>query len=193
MTAKRGTLEMVNTNGKAALEWRTDKGASPSQPDTAQLARLLAAYAPHDGSFELRIPGLHASRFSRVNKECVHALRVPSLCIVAQGAKTVIVGDEVYEYDASRMIVFSVALPVAAQITRASHAEPYLALKLDLDPHKIAELVLKVYPHGLPPVQERSAVYITPADQNVVSASTRLMECLAQPGDAELARSACDR
>ena len=131
-------------------------------------------------------PGLHASRFSRVNKECVHALRVPSLCIVAQGAKTVIVGDEVYEYDASRMIVFSVALPVAAQITRASHAEPYLALKLDLDPHKIAGLVLKVYPHGLPPSQERSAVYITPADQNVVSASTRLMECLAQPGDAEL-------
>jgi AraC-like DNA-binding protein len=176
----------VKTNGKTALDWWTDKIGSPSQPDTAQLARLLAAYAPHDGSFELRIPGLHASRFSRVNKECVHALRVPSLCIVAQGAKTVIVGDEVYEYDASRMIVFSVALPVAAQITRASHAEPYLALKLDLDPHKIAGLVLKVYPHGLPPSQERSAVYITPADQNVVSASTRLMECLAQPGDAEL-------
>jgi hypothetical protein len=39
------------------------------------------------------------------------------LCIVAQGAKTVIVGQEVYEYDASRMIVFSVALPIAAQIT----------------------------------------------------------------------------
>src|SRR5208282_1644379 len=110
--------------------------AGPSEPDTADLTRLIAAYAPHDGSFELRIPGLHASRFSRINKECVHALRVSSLCIVAQGAKTVIVGDEVYEYDASRMIVFSVALPVAAQVTRASHSEPYLSLRLDLDPHK---------------------------------------------------------
>jgi AraC-like DNA-binding protein len=185
MTAKRGIVEIVKTNSKTALEWRTDK-AGTNEPETVQLARLLAAYTPHDGSFELRIPGLHASRFSRVNRECVHALRVPSLCIVAQGAKTVIVGDGVYEYDASRMIVFSVALPVAAQITRASHAEPYLALKLDLDQHKIAELVVKVYPHGLPPSQERSAVYITPADQNVVRASTRLMECLAQPGDAEL-------
>jgi hypothetical protein len=65
------------------------------------------------------------------------------LCIAAQGAKTVIVGDEVYEYNASRMIVFSVALPVAAQVTQASHSAPYLSLKLDLDPHKIAELVLK--------------------------------------------------
>jgi transcriptional regulator GlxA family with amidase domain len=35
-------------------------------------------------------------------------------------------------------------------------------------------------------VQERSAVYITPADKHMVSAATRLVECLAQPGDAEL-------
>jgi AraC-like DNA-binding protein len=152
----------------------------------AKLSGLIAAYAPHDGSFELRIPGLHASRFSRINRECVHTLRVPSLCIVAQGAKATIVADEVYEYDASRMIVFSVALPVASQITQASHAEPYFALKLDLDPHKIAELVLKVYPHGLPPAQERSAVYITPVDASLVNAATRLMQCLAQPGDTEL-------
>jgi AraC-like DNA-binding protein len=186
MIAKRGILEGVKTNGKVVPLRAPGNAADTSEPDTAKLARLLAAYAPHDGSFELRIPGAHASRFSRVNRECVHALSVPSLCIVAQGAKTVIVGDEVYEYDASRMIVFSVALPVAAQITQASHSEPYLALRLDLDPGKIADLVLKVYPHGLPPVQERRAVYVTPADASIVSATTRLMECLAQPGDAEL-------
>ena len=176
----------MNTNTKIALPWRAEQIAGPNEPDTAELARLISAYAPHDGSFELRVPGLHASRFSRINHECVHALRVPSLCMVAQGAKTVIVGDEVFEYDASRMIVFSVALPVAAQITQASHSEPYLALKLDLDAHKIAELVLKVYPHGLPPVQERSAVYLTAADRSMVNAATRLMGCLAQPGDVEL-------
>ena len=183
---QRGILKGVKTNGNTASPPRPDKVARPNQPDASELARLIAAYAPHDGSFELRIPGVHASRFSRINKECVHALRVSSLCIVAQGAKTVIVADEVYEYDASRMIVFSVALPVAAQVTRASHSEPYLALRLDLDPGKIADLVLKVYPHGLPPVQERSAVYLAPVDANIVDAATRLLECLAQPGDAEL-------
>jgi AraC-like DNA-binding protein len=116
----------------------------------------------------------------------VHTLRMPSLCVIAQGAKSVIVGQEVYEYDASRMIVFSVALPVAAQVTQASHSEPYLSLKLDLQPHKIAELVLKVFPHGLPPAQERRAVYIAPNDASIVNAGTRLLECLAQPRDAEL-------
>jgi AraC-like DNA-binding protein len=186
MIRKRDILEGVKVNGKVVSMRQVGNGADPSKPDTAKLARLIAAYAPHDGSFDLRISGLHASRFSRVNRECVYALRVSSLCIVPQGAKTVIVGDEVFEYDASRMIVFSVALPVAAQVTRASHSEPYLSLRLDLDPHKIAELVLKVFPHGLPPVQERSAVYITPVDASIVNAATRLMECLSQPGDAEL-------
>ena len=176
----------MKTNGKVVPLRQASNGLDPSEPHAAHLARLIAAYAPHDGSFELRIPGVHASRFSRVNKECVHALRVSSLCIVAQGAKTVIVGDEVYEYDASRMIVFSVALPVAAQVTGASQSEPYLSLRLDLDPHKIAELVLKVFPHGLSPAQEKSAVYLTPVDASIVNAATRLMECLAQPGDAEL-------
>jgi AraC-like DNA-binding protein len=176
----------VKTNGKVVPLRRTGNGADPSEPDMSTLARLLAAYAPHDGSFELRVPGLHASRFSRLNMECFHSIRVPSLCIVAQGAKTVIVGQDVYEYDASRMIVFSVALPVASQITQASHSEPYLAFKLDLDPHKIAELVLRVYPHGLPPSQERKAVYVTPVDASIVNAATRLMACLAQSGDAEL-------
>ena len=176
----------MKINGKTASPRRADKLADPNAPDTAKLARLIAAYAPHDGSFELRIPGVYAIRFSRINKGCVHALGLPSLCIVAQGAKTVIVGQEVYEYDASRMLVFSVALPVAAQITQASFAEPYLALKLDLDPLKISELVLKVYPNGLPPVQERRAVYIAPVDESIINAATRLMECLAQPGDVEL-------
>ncbi len=187
MESKRAILEGVKTNGNSAFSRRANELAGANEPDTSELARLIAAYAPHDGSFALRIPGVHASRASRTNAECVHALRLPCLSIIARGAKTIIVGEEkVYEYDPTRMLVYSVALPVAAQVTKASYSEPYLALRLDLDPRKIAELVLKVYPQGVPPVQERSAIYITPVDASIVNAATRLMQCLAQPGDSEL-------
>jgi len=186
MTSKGSTGETLTINDKNTHRRPARNVPGPSEPDLNKLARLLAAYAPHDGAFELRIPGVHVGRASRANTECFHNIRVPSLCIVAQGAKTVIVAQDVYEYDATRMIVFSVALPIASQITQASFAEPYLSLRLDLDAQKIAELVLKVYPPGLPPVQERNAVYITPVDASIVNASTRLMECLAQPGDIEL-------
>jgi len=176
----------VKTNGKIVSLPRARSVEGPGKPDTAKLISLLAAYAPHDGSFELRVPGVHAGRFSRTNAGCFHALRMPSLCIAAQGAKTVMVGQETYTYDASRMIVFSVALPVASQITQASRSEPYLSLRLDLEPRKIAELVLKVYPNGLPPAQERRAVYVAPSEASILDAAVRLMECLGQPGDTEL-------
>lgn len=95
-------------------------------------------------------------------------------------------GQEVYEYDESRMIAFSVDLPVAAQITRASTSKPFLAIRLDLDPHKVAELVLKVYPHGLHQTQESRAVNVGQTSVSIVNAAKSLMELMSQPGDAEL-------
>ena len=165
---------------------QADTGMGSNEPDLVRLAGLIRTYTPHDGSFELRVPGVHVSRASRMNTELVHAVQKPALCIVAQGAKSVMLGQEVYEYDASRMIIYSVDLPVAAQVTRASHSEPYLGLRLDIDPHKVAELVLKVFPHGLPRVREGRAVCITQADMNIFNAAIRLVELMAQPEDAEL-------
>jgi len=176
----------MKTNGKIAhLPFRAKLEPSTGVGISA-LARLISAYAPHDGSFDVRIPGLMVARMSRANTECFHDLRVPSLCIAAQGAKTIIVGKETYEYDSSRMMVFSVALPIASRISRASHSEPYFSFRLDLDPRKIADLVLKVYPNGLPPVQERRAFYVAPIDPSIIGAAIRLMECLSHPGDCEL-------
>ncbi len=169
-----------------SLTQQPDTVVGSSELDVVRLASVIHAHTPHDGRFELRIPGVHASRDSRTNTELEHAMARPALCIIAQGAKSVLLGQEVYEYDASRMLVFSVDLPVAGQVTRASPSEPYLGFKLDLDPHKIAELVLKVYPHGVPRVQERRAVYVGQANMAIVNAATRLLELMAQPGDAQL-------
>lgn len=158
----------------------------PTKRDLARLAELIRAYAPYDGSHELRLRGVFAVRASKKNPELFHTVYKPSLCIVAQGSKAVLLGSEVYEYDALRMLVFSVELPVASQVIRASPGEPFLGLKLELEPHKIAELALKVYPHGLPPVRENRGVYIGRADPDIVGAATRLLELMADPKDAEL-------
>ena len=165
---------------------QADTSIGSNEPKLVKLADLISTYAPHDGHFELSIPGVHAVRESRTNTELVHAVAKPSLCIIAQGAKSVMLGQDVYEYDASRMLIFSVDLPVTGLVTRASLSEPYLSFRLDIDPHKVAELVLKVFPHGLPRVRERRAVCITQADVSIISAVTRLIELMAQPEDAEL-------
>ena len=64
----------------------------PHAESLGRLARLLAAHAPYDGLFPLRAPGLHVVRRSRPGREMVRATVPPALCIVAQGAKTVMLG-----------------------------------------------------------------------------------------------------
>jgi len=159
-----------------------DEGLS----DLAKLARLLSAHAPYDGTFELRIPGVHVSKASRTQKEMHHAVVRPGLCMVAQGAKRILLGKEVYEYDASRMLVYSVDVPVTAQVTAASFETPYLGLRLDIDPGRIAELTAKVYPHGLPKREDGHAICVDQIDAPVINAVVRLMTLASQPGDSEL-------
>jgi len=157
-----------------------------SAPGLARLAALLAANAPCDGSFATCIPGLHAVRASTPSEELVHGLHRPALCIVAQGAKTVMLGDEAYDYDPSRMLVFSLDLPIAAMIRQASVAAPYLSFRLDFDQERLAELVLKAWPDGAPPLRQERAVYVAQASEAIVDAAARLLALAAQPEDAAL-------
>jgi AraC-like DNA-binding protein len=156
------------------------------EPEVARLAGLISACAPHDGSFALRVPGTWAIRYSRKSVEVVHAVQRPALCIVAQGRKSVMLGREVYEYKPPRMLVYSVDLPIAAQITRASEVEPYLCFMLEIDPRRVAELTTKVYPDGPPPVEEGRGVYVGQANASILNAATRLMQLTAHQRDAEL-------
>ena len=103
----------------------------------AALAASLAAHAPRDGRFELALPGIFAIRLSQPNREPMRATLRPMLCLVAQGAKTITLGHQVFEYSASRMLIFSVDLPVSGQVRRATPSEPYLCFRLDIDPFRI--------------------------------------------------------
>ena len=149
------------------------------------MAGLIRAYAPHDGAFELRIPGVHAIGASRTNTELVHAVAKPALCIVAQGAKSVMLGQEVYKYDASQMLIFSVDLPVAGRLP----SQPLRALPLfqagSRSPQDRRAGLEGVSPRSAR-VHESRGVYVTQADVSIVNAATRLIELMAQPGEAEL-------
>jgi AraC-like DNA-binding protein len=157
-----------------------------SVPTVKRLAALIAAHTPYDGRFALPVPGTYAIRLSRVTQQMSRATVQPMLCLVAQGAKTVMLGREVFEYDATRMIVFSVDLPVAAHVTRATRGEPYLCFSLDLEPYRIAELALKVFPNGVSAPQNRRGLYVTDSQEGIVEAAVRLIDLMADPRDAEL-------
>jgi AraC-like DNA-binding protein len=162
---------------------------SPDAPGALglrRLAQLVARYAPHDGVFPLRLPGTYALRRGGMTSEPVHATLSPALCIVAQGAKVVMLGPEVLEYDPARMLVFAVDLPVSGQVTRASQRDPFLGFKLDLDPARVAELSARVYPRGIPKASDNRGLYVGHATDGIIDAVTRLLEMMERPEDAAL-------
>src|ERR1051325_1802356 len=141
----------------------------------ATLARLIAALVPYDGTVELRVPGVRAARRSQTNQEPMHYVQRSMLCIVAQGAKIVMIGGDTYGYEAGQMGVSSIDVPMAGRVTRGSVSEPYLLLMLDLDAEKIAELAPKVFPHGVPQPRDTHSLYVGEADTHIVDAATRLL------------------
>jgi AraC-like DNA-binding protein len=170
---KASELENPGLGGPGALALR-------------RLSNLVLQFAQHDGVFPLRLPGTYALRRSRLTSEAVHATQGPALCVVAQGAKVVMLGQEVVAYDPSQILVFAVDLPISGQVTRASQREPFLGFKLDLDPVRIAALAQRVFPRGIPKVSDKRGLYTGLATDGIIEAVTRLLELMAQPEDAEL-------
>jgi AraC-like DNA-binding protein len=160
--------------------------AGPGTVALRGLANLIASYAPHDGVIPLRLPGTYALRRSQMNTGPAYATLGPSLCLVAQGAKAVMLGSEVFEYDSARMLVFAVDLPVSGQVTRASRRDPFLGFKLDLDPRRVAELAARVFPRGVPKPSDNRGLYVGNATDDIVDAVTRLLTLMARPEDADL-------
>lgn len=177
---------MINELGKYSVPSTFVNVEETLEEETSRLASLIYSQAPHDGTFSQRIPGLHINRYSKIETDITKAFYLPSLLIVAQGAKAITLGKELYEVGRSSMLMFPVTLPVALQTIKASPYEPFLSVGLELDPQRISELVMKVYPKGLPTIYQRSAGYATNTDFGIVNAVRRLVECLKNSDDIKL-------
>ena len=158
----------------------------PAAPALRRLASGIAALAPHDGKFPLRVPGTYAIRLSRITNEASHSTLGPALCVAAQGAKVIMLGREVHVYDPAHLLVFAVGLPVSSQVTRASFGNPYLGFTLDIDPDRVRSLASRVYPRGIPKASDDRGLYVGAPTDGIIDAVTRLLDLMTQPDDAAL-------
>jgi len=157
-----------------------------TQTQLTELVELLRACAPTDGIHPTGLPGVCAIRVSRPGEELAHTLHRPAVCLIAQGAKRVMLRDELFAYDPSRVLVFSVDLPISAQVTKASPADPYLCFRLDIDPVQIADLVMHVIPAAQPGGEVPRGLFLTSATPELLDAVVRLMRLVRTPQDVEL-------
>lgn len=105
------------------------------------LARRIARWTEDSERVETVIPGLALFRRDAPT-EPVGSMYEPSICVIAQGAKRVLLGEDTFVYDAHHFLITSVHLPTVVQITEASAEKPYLGLRLKLDLREVSQLMV---------------------------------------------------
>jgi AraC-like DNA-binding protein len=147
-----------------------------------ELRALLARYAPPGLSRPM--DGVLLTRADRP------APPMPStsgtmFTLVAQGAKSIAVGDRVLEYRAGQYLIASIDLPVTGEYTEASPQVPALGFGLVLEPAAIAEILLQAGPGDIPHGGEGAppALAVSDAPGELTDAVTRLLRPLDQPRD----------
>jgi AraC-like DNA-binding protein len=152
--------------------------------DLKELAATIARYAEKDGVHETAVPRLSIVRFSKPS-EPVHGVHKAAICLVAQGRKQLIVGNEVFHYEPSQQLLVSVDLPLIGQVIEASEDEPYLSMKLELDFNICTETLLKMPPA---PAETDFGLAISKTSPELFDAMVRLLKLHETPEDvAELA------
>src|SRR5436190_21964735 len=94
-----------------------------------------------DGSAQ-PLQGLHLYRHS-FPLEQVYSVVEPSLCVVAQGSKEVLLGESRYRYDPFHYLLVTVDLPNVGQVLQASKERPFLSLRLELAPTLVGEVMVE--------------------------------------------------
>src|SRR5947209_16837322 len=141
--------------------------------EPARLASAIERYAAADGAYETAVPALKLSRFSAPS-DLVALVYEPSLCVVAQGRKEVLLADETYRLDPARSLLVSVDLPVAARVVEASPDRPYLAVRLTFDPAVVGEL-LADGATAPPTGPSARGIAVTPVGPPLLDAVSRLV------------------
>jgi AraC-like DNA-binding protein len=149
-----------------------------------ELTKRIVRALPQDGVFE-PFPGLFLARSSRPT-EHIHSVFTPAFCVIAQGSKQVLLGEEVFRYDPGHYLISTVDLPIVSQVVDAAPEEPYLSVRLDLDATLVASVLME---SGLETRKGDAAVKamdVSSIDADLLDAVVRLVRLLDSPDELRM-------
>lgn len=146
------------------------------------LAKSIARWTDKPDRIMTAIPELSFFRRDEPTQPA-SAMYEPSICLTAQGAKRVVLGDDTYVYDAHHFLITSVDLPTVVQIIEASPEKPFLGLILKLDQREISQLMVDSNLPPPRPQQSSRAMATGEVTLPLLTAFHRLIELLDEPKD----------
>src|SRR6266516_2602894 len=178
------TREEVPMN--VMIHQQAEREAVLLQANREELIEWIGRAMRQDGTAQL-LQGLHLARSSSPLKP-VHSVVEPSVCVIAQGSKEVLLGESRYRYDPSQYLLATVELPRVSQVLSASKERPYLSLRLELAPTLVSSVMLEAGYPSPPSRAEVSALDVSPLDGPLLDAFVRLVRLLDAPPEAPVLR-----
>jgi AraC-like DNA-binding protein len=157
--------------------------AQRMEADLKELAERIAGAVQRDGKVEPQ-PGLVLTRLSSPTKP-VHAVLEPWFCMIAQGTKDVLLGDEWFHYDPAHYLISTLGLPAIGRVDEASGERPYLGLRLSLDPSVVTSVMVEsgVGLQSRGEAGDVKGVGVSPLDADLLDATVRLVRLMDRPAE----------
>lgn len=162
---------------------QAERDAQRGEANRTELRERIAQVVPTDGTIQ-PLPGLHLSRAS-IPRARIPSVVDPSLCVIAQGSKEVLMGKSRYLYDPYHYLLTTVQLPRISQILDASQAQPYLSLRLELPPTLVSSVMVETGYTAAASDADIRAVDVSPLAGNLLDAIVRLVRLLDCPTEAQ--------
>lgn len=143
------------------------------------LARV-SRWASQCGTLETAIKDLSLVRREGPT-ELTSYIHEPSVCLVAQGRKQVLLGKEKYPYDANHYLITALDVPVMAQVLEASAERPYFGLVLKIDKRIISGLMVDGELPAPSPSETGRAMRVSEVTLPLLGALLRLLDLLDEP------------
>ncbi|HCE4592830.1 AraC family transcriptional regulator [Vibrio parahaemolyticus] len=144
---------------------------------TQKLAKLIDRWTGNANQYDTPISGLRFSRWTTPTPPTSYTHN-PSICLIAQGRKRVLLGEESFIYDANHFLISSVDLPIIANIIEASEEQPYLGLIMELDLTEISQLIVDSELAFTQSKEAQKGIAVGELSESLLGAFVRLAELL---------------
>ncbi len=144
---------------------------------TQKLAKLNDRWTGNANQYDTPISGLRFSRWTTPTPPTIYTHN-PSICLIAQGRKRVLLGEESFIYDANHFLISSVDLPIIANIIEASEEQPYLGLIMELDLTEISQLIAYSELAFTQAKEAQKGIAVGELSESLLDAFVRLAELL---------------
>lgn len=171
--------EQIDTGSMIPSGQREGRGVRVRREE---LVDRLTRALPQDGRDE-PLKGLHLRRESSPT-ECAPTISDPVFCVIAQGSKDILLGDDRYRYDPLHYLLVTAQLPIVSQIVDASRKQPFLSLYVKLDPSLVSAVIIEAGHISSPGQANVRAIDVNALDEDLLDAVVRLVRLLDAPTEA---------